>query len=53
MTEEDKEDKILGTRIEARRIKIPSLLTTYCNLAEMLRLRHEIILAATETSILT
>ena len=27
---------------------MPTLLTTYCNMVELMRLRHEIILAASE-----
>ena len=37
---------------ERRNLRVPSLLQLYCNLVEMLRLRSEIILAASECSIL-
>jgi hypothetical protein len=36
-----------------RNIEVPSLLTFYCNMIELVRLRNEIILAATETDILS
>lgn len=35
-----------------RNIDVPSQLQTYCNAVELMRLRHEIILAATECSVL-
>ena len=33
---------------EGRNIKAPSLLELYCNMMELLRLRHEVILAISE-----
>ena len=35
-----------------RNIDVPSMLQTYCNIVELMRLRHEIILAASECSVL-
>ena len=35
-----------------RNIEVPSLLQTYCNLMEFLRLRNEIIIAASECNVL-
>ena len=32
----------------SRNIEVPSLLHIYCNMMELMRLRHEIILAASE-----
>jgi hypothetical protein len=36
-----------------RNIIVPTVLKTYCNMMELHRLRNELILAATETVILT
>ena len=38
--------------LDGRKIEVPSLLTTFCNMVELMRLRHEIILAASECCIL-
>ena len=35
-----------------RNVAVPSMLTTYCNMVELMRLRHEIILAASECAVL-
>ena len=35
-----------------RNVDVPSQLQTYCNMVELMRLRHEISLAATECAIL-
>ena len=35
-----------------RNINVPSQLQTYCNMIELMRLRHEIILAASECNVL-
>lgn len=39
-----------GTK--GRSIEVPNLLTIFCNTIELMRLRHEIILAATECCVL-
>jgi len=38
--------------LNRRQIQVPSLLQTYCNVIELLRLRQEIFLAATECTVL-
>ena len=48
-------EKTIGEQVsvlKSRQITVPSLLQTYCNMVEFLRLRHEIIMAATECHIL-
>ena len=46
-------DKFKSNCVEGRNISAPCLLQVYCNIAELNRIRQEIILAATETTILT
>jgi hypothetical protein len=38
--------------LNRRQILVPSLLQTYCNVIELLRMRQEIIFAATECTVL-
>ena len=42
----------IGLDLSGRRIEVPSLLTTFCNMVELMRLRHEIILTASECTAL-
>ena len=42
----------VGDVLNRRNITVPSMLTIYCNMIELHRLRNEIILAATETQLL-
>lgn len=46
-------DRFKSNVAEGRNLSAPCLLQTYCNIAELARIRQEIILAATETAILT
>ena len=48
-------DNIIGAGsllVGSRNVDVPSQLQTYCNMVELMRLRHEIILAASECAVL-